>query len=382
MAISPLLPATVRLLGASTTLASPHHLVKELLDNAIDAQATTVEIAFSADTLDSISVRDNGHGIAVDDFEALGRRVHTSKLRSFDELQTKGGKTLGFRGEALASANAVSSITITTRTSSDPVASRMQLRSPVGGVERRRPVSAPLGTTVQTTQLFKNMPARKQYFRKDRNKCVSSIRGLLQSYALARPYLRLSFRVTDDAAQSWSYFPNGSPSVREAALQSFGGSLANNCVHLIIGENDQCAALHSQQPTGFVLDAFLPRPDCDNKAFVGKGSFISVDQRPVSPSRGLPKKVVDTLKYHFSEHMARRASAKSHTSPFIRLDIRCPSHAYDPNVSPLKDEVLFADDGEVIQRFDALCKKLYGGEASSCGDSLEKPRVKGPSLLP
>ncbi|XP_044714985.1 histidine kinase-, DNA gyrase b-, and HSP90-like ATPase domain-containing protein [Hirsutella rhossiliensis] len=341
MAISALPQATVRLLGASTNIASPYHLVKELLDNAIDARATTVEISISADTLEKISVRDNGHGIAVQDFESLGRRAHTSKLRSFGELQTKGGKTLGFRGEALASANAVSSIAITTKVSGDPVASRLQLRFAVGGVEQRRPVSAPVGTTVQATQLFKNMPARKQLFIKERNKSVSSIKSLLKSYALARPHLKLSFRVTDDGSQSWSYSPNGSPTVREATLQIFGGGLATNCVHMTVGENNRGISIHDQQPKGFVLDAFLPRPDCDVKAITGKGSFISVDQRPVSPTRGLPKRIVSALKSQFSEHMARIGSTN-----------------YDPNVSPLKDEVLFADEKGLIECFEKLCREL------------------------
>lgn len=383
MIISALPQATVRLLGASTSLASPYDLVKELLDNAIDAQATTVEIGISADTLDQVLVRDNGHGIAVQDFESLGRRAHTSKLRSFDELQTKGGKTLGFRGEALASANAVSSVVITTRVSGDPVASRLQLRFAVGGVEQRRPVSAPVGTTVQASQLFKNMPARRQYLIKERHKSVTRIKGLLKSYALARPHLKLSFKVTDDGTQSWSYSPNASWTVREATLQIFGGGLTTNCVQVTARENDRGVSLHDQQPTGFVLEAFLPKPDCDVKAVAGKGSFISVDQRPVSPTRGLPKRIISILKSHFSEHMAKRGPAKSHASPFVQLDIRCPPRSYDPNVSPLKDEVLFADEKSLIECFEGLCRELYAGldkgMSRLVGGLSEKPCQRGMS---
>lgn len=385
MAISALPHATARLLGASVNIASPYDLVKELLDNAIDAQATAVEVAISADTLEKVSVRDNGHGIALQDFESLGRKAHTSKLRSFGELQTKGGKTLGFRGEALASANTISSVVITTKVSGDPVASRLQLRFAVGGVEQRRPVSAPTGTTVQATQLFKDMPARKQYLFKERHKSVSRIKGLLKSYALARPHLKLSFRVTDDGTQSWSYSPNGSPTVREATLQIFGGSLAANCVQMTIGDDSRGTALHGHLPEGLALHAFLPRPDCDIKAIVGKGCFISVDQRPVSSTRGLPKRIVNTLKSHFSEHVARKGSAQSHASPFLQLDIRCPERSYDPNVSPLKDEVLFADEKGLVERFEKLCREVYAGSKDGDYDiaaGLSAERCEEGMLLP
>lgn len=231
MPICALLPSTVRLLGASVAITTPADLVKELLDNAIDAGATSVEISVSADTVERVSGRDNGHGIAVEDLESLGRRAHTSKLRSFDELQTRGGRTLGFRGEALASAIAIAAISITIREPGDPVGSRGELRFAAGDVLSKKPASAPVGTTVQATQLFKNVPARRQHLVKEKHTTVTRIKELLRSYALARPHLRLSFKVAD-STQPWSYPPTDSPSatVWEAALQIFGRGLATNCI--------------------------------------------------------------------------------------------------------------------------------------------------------
>src|SRR4051812_39238226 len=116
MAITALPDSTIHLLGSSQVLTTPTSLVKELVDNALDAKATSVDILISPNTIDKIEVRDNGHGIPQADLDSLGRRGHTSKLRSFDELKSIGGVSLGFRGEALASAVQLGSVSVTTRT--------------------------------------------------------------------------------------------------------------------------------------------------------------------------------------------------------------------------------------------------------------------------
>ena len=359
MAICALPQSTARLLGSSVNITTPCDLVKELLDNAIDAEATSIEISISADTVEKISVRDNGHGIAVEDFDSLGRRAHTSKLRSFDELQTEGVRTLGFRGEALASVNSLASITVTTKVSGDPVATWLLLRPGVGGVQDKRPVSAPVGTTVQALQLFKNIPARRQNLLKEKFKTISKIKELLKAYVFARPFLRMSFKVTNDSALSWSYAPNQSPIVREAVLQILGRGLAASCVQtLSTGRQHEEMQTGSMKGSALTLDAFIPKRDCDPDAIKCKGVFISVNRRPMSPTSGLSKTLAGILK----SHLAEIEPTKPRIGLFMQLNISCPFHGYDANVSPLKDEVLFIEEKEVILCFDNLCRKLYGGE--------------------
>jgi DNA mismatch repair protein MutL len=145
---------------------SPVSFVKELVDNAIDAQATSVEIFLSPNTTDCIEVRDNGHGIRPEDFKALGHRGHTSKLRKFQDLQTVRPVTLGFRGDALASAAVMSTLVITTRAVGEPTASRLHM-SEQGGVQMVERVAGPVGTAVKATQLFANLPVRKQWALKE-----------------------------------------------------------------------------------------------------------------------------------------------------------------------------------------------------------------------
>src|SRR5687768_14495977 len=139
MAIQPLPQTTRRLLGASASIATPLSLTKELVENAIDAGASRVEVQISLDTIGKIQVRDNGSGIRLDDLDCLGRRSHTSKLTSFEQLQAGNISTLGFRGDALAHANNLATISITTRTMEDPVGTKADLKFGEGGLQDKQP---------------------------------------------------------------------------------------------------------------------------------------------------------------------------------------------------------------------------------------------------
>ncbi|KAM0459140.1 hypothetical protein ACHAO4_002532 [Trichoderma viride] len=362
MPISALPQSTVRTLGSSVTITTPCDVVKELIDNAIDAGASYIEVAVSSNYLDTIRVRDDGHGIDVDDFDALGRRAHTSKLRAFDELGSRARETLGFRGEALAAMNTFAAVSITTRTPDDVVATRLQLKRAVGGAENRSPASAPVGTTVQVTKLFDTLPARKQYSLKNSAKYIKSTRDLLKAYVLARPDLRLSFKVLGEATGSWSYAPACATDINEAALQIFGKPLASNCTH--VSRNSACDQAELPQASqqvaeDFILEAFMPKPGFDVHAVKGKGLYLSVDSRPLSATCGIAKIITAIFKNHLNRATGGTKSDISIPNPFLRLNIRCPAYSYDANVAPLKDEVLFGDEKKIIACFTGLCQRIY-----------------------
>ena len=116
MPIEALSSSTVKSLGSTQCLTDPNSVMKELVDNAIDAHATAIFVEITSNTLDKIQVKDNGQGIAPEDRDMICKRHCTSKIRDLDDLCRIGGRSLGFRGEALASAvNLSNDVTITTK---------------------------------------------------------------------------------------------------------------------------------------------------------------------------------------------------------------------------------------------------------------------------
>ena len=124
------LPATaVRQIGSGPVLVDPSSVVKELIDNALDARAKSIFVDITANTLDSNQVKDNVHGIPAEDRALVCRRYCTSKIRDFHDLREVGGKWLGFRGEALASLAELSdTLSVTTRVEGEPVALKLKYR--------------------------------------------------------------------------------------------------------------------------------------------------------------------------------------------------------------------------------------------------------------
>jgi DNA mismatch repair protein MutL len=136
MPIAALPTNTVRAIGSSQVLADSASLVKELVENALDGRATAIFVEISTNALDIVQVKDNGHGIAPGDRGMLCRRYCTSKIRDLEDLTKVGGQSLGFRGEALASAAEMSgSLMISTRVEGEPTATRIKVRQQ-GGIER------------------------------------------------------------------------------------------------------------------------------------------------------------------------------------------------------------------------------------------------------
>ncbi|KAF4122505.1 DNA mismatch repair protein, C-terminal domain [Geosmithia morbida] len=375
MPISALSSETVRLLGSSVAISTPTSLVKELIENAVDADATAVEVLMAANTVDRIQVRDNGHGIATQDLDSVARRSHTSKLRSIDEL-TRAGRgrgTLGFRGDALASINCVAGhpLTIITRTNGEPVATRIRVRPSVGGTESRRPISAPRGTTVVVEDLFGRIPVRRGHSVKGSRKTLAAVRDLMVAYALARPHIRFSLKVVGEHAPSWAYAPVSWGSMRDVVLKTFGNALASQTAS---AESTLLPPWAAERGTGetITMECLCPLADCDADVVRGKGCYISVDGRPITASRGTGKKIASVFRTRLSR---ARGQSRPISNPLMCLSIMCPAGTYDPNITPLKDEVLFSDEKSVLDCFEELCSRVYAhrNDAEESHGQEQKP---------
>ncbi|KAH7417192.1 hypothetical protein BKA64DRAFT_657234 [Cadophora sp. MPI-SDFR-AT-0126] len=375
MAITALPEATIHLLGSAQALTTPTSLVKELIDNALDAKATSIDILISPNTIDKIEVRDNGHGIPQEDLDALGRRGHTSKLRSFEELKSIGGISLGFRGEALASALQLGLVCITTRTEGEAVATSVQLKAP-GGIASQNRTSHPVGTKVSVTKFLHNLPVRRQTAQKDSAKTLKRVKELLQSYAFARPRVRFCLKVASGGKGSWSFAPRPNDGMKEAASQIIGRDAAAQCIEkslvfpqkpsrVVPIESDASDSAQINVPVAFAsgeftVEVFMPMPKATN---IGHGQYISVDSRPVSHDKGTMRKLVSIFKYYAKGAVLE--GEEKLKDPFLRLNIKCPVSSYDPNVEPAKDDVIFQDESLVLSSIEQLFSDVYGLPSAS-----------------
>ena len=351
MGIQALPPTTVRAIGATQVLNDPATVIKELIDNALDADATSIAIEITSNTIDSIQVRDNGHGIPTNDRPLVARPHCTSKISSEDDLTSVGGSSLGFRGEALASVAGLSgSLTINTRVEGEQVATALKINQH-GEVEGQELASLPVGTSVKISDFIKAYPVRRQVALKHADRTLRNIKHLLQSYAFTRPHIRLSFRVLKAKTDTfnWTYAPRAGGNADDAAFKIVGAACASQCTWSAIDHK------------GFALQAFLPRSDADVGKVSNRGSFLSIDLRPVSSSRGTPKQIIKIFRETLKKANASFDGAKE---PFIYMEIKCSPASYDANVEPAKDDVLFEDPEVVVQ----AVRQLFEGIYPSVGD--------------
>ncbi|KAI4915699.1 hypothetical protein J4E90_004144 [Alternaria incomplexa] len=339
-------PTTTRQIGSGQVLVDPSSVVKELIDNALDARAKSIFVDITANTVDSIQVKDDGHGIPAEDRPLVCRRYCTSKIRDFHDLREVGGKWLGFRGEALSSmADMSGSLSVTTRVEGEPVAFKLKYDRN-GELASTEHDSHPVGTTVKVTKFFDFIPVRKETAIKNSAKTLAKIRRLMQAYALARPTIRFRLRVlkAKNSNGDFVYAPKADANIEDAVLKVIGKDCALQC---------DWTALEAD---GFEIHAFLPKPGASGPKIAHRGAFVSIDARPVSNSRGTIKRIITTYKERLRKSAPALAGVKD---PFFYMNIICPPDSYDPNIEPAKDDVMFDNSEVVVAVVDKLLKAYY-----------------------
>ncbi|KXS98886.1 hypothetical protein AC578_10838 [Pseudocercospora eumusae] len=367
MAISALPQATVRTLGASQVLTDPAALVKELVDNALDANATSISIEISNNTVDVIQVRDNGHGVASEDRPLVARRYCTSKISHDDDLKDIGGSSLGFRGEALASAAELSgTFTISTRVEGEPVAAALKINQQ-GEVTGQEKASLPVGTTVRITNFVRSNPVRRQVVLKNAENCLKKIKRTLQAYAFARSHVRLSLRVlkAKDNKAGWIYAPKPNGNAGDVAFKVVGAACTQQCAWSVLDDS------------GFTYQTFLPRGDADASKIANHGAFISVDHRPVNAARGTFKQICKVYRENLKNSNPALADVKD---PFLYLELSCPPGSYDANLEPSKDDLLFEDSTIIVDAARKLFSTVYAKDATQSEDAEQV--IAEPNAMP
>jgi DNA mismatch repair protein MutL len=196
--IRPLPPELINQIAAGEVIERPSSVVKELVENSIDAGATRIEVDIELGGARLIRVRDDGDGISADDLPLAVASHATSKISSFDDLEHVA--SMGFRGEALASMSSVARFAITSRLKGLDSAFRIEVDS--GRMQAARPAQHPQGTSVEVRDLFYNVPARRKFLRAERTE-FAHIDDLLKSLALARSGVEFRLSHNGKSVRVW-----------------------------------------------------------------------------------------------------------------------------------------------------------------------------------
>src|SRR5271170_287084 len=204
-------------IAAGEVVERPASVVKELLENSLDAAATRIRIEVEAGGRKLIRISDNGHGMVKDDALLAFERHATSKLRTADELLSI--STLGFRGEALPSIASVSRLLLETRVAEEPSGTLVEIAG--GNILRVEDAGLPVGTTITLRDLFFNTPARRKFLKSEQTE-LSHIAALVTHYALVHPTKHFELHSATQALLI-------APAVANAAdrLQIFGKDTSN-----------------------------------------------------------------------------------------------------------------------------------------------------------
>jgi DNA mismatch repair protein MutL len=307
MPIRILPPEVASQIAAGEVVERPASVVKELLENALDAGAKSVTVNISSAGRTLVQVADDGAGIPADEL-ALGVERHaTSKLTSTDDLFRI--VTLGFRGEALSSIGSVSRLTLTSRTADSSAGARLRVEGGmVGKVEK---IGAPVGTVVSVEDLFYNVPARLKFLKQDATE-RRVIDALLTRYALAYPDVR--FKLAEGSTLSLQTAGDGDRRAILAAL--YGVDVARQMLDVLAEED-------GFKLTGFISPTALTRSNRKEITFFVNGRWV----------QDTPLTTALLQAYHTLLMVGRY--------PLAALFIEVPPEEVDVNVHPAKAEVRF-----------------------------------------
>lgn len=308
-------PAIAQTIAAGEVVERPASVLKELMENAIDAGSREIVVELKRGGLESIRVRDDGEGIEPEDLPLALERHATSKLRGVDDLFSI--QTLGFRGEALPSIASVSRLTIRTRIASS--LSGMKVASEGGTLGEMTEIGCPPGTDVEVRDLFFNVPVKKKFLKSVQTELRHCVTHFVR---LSLAYPAIAFRLVHDGKELYALPRTEDPLIRIEAL--LGRELYDHLKPILFEEGDV-------KVSGF---GSLPTYTRGN----GEGIFLYVNRRFVK-DRLIYRAVVD----------AYRNQVPTGRFPVVLLFIDLPPSKVDVNVHPTKAEVKFRDQEAVFQ---------------------------------
>jgi DNA mismatch repair protein MutL len=311
--IHQLSPSVVNKIAAGEVIERPASVVKELVENAVDAGATRIDVSLEKGGSDVIRVADDGCGITVKELPLAVASHATSKISSADDLFSI--STLGFRGEALASIAEVSRLLVRSRTAADISGGELEV---VGGVASGvTPIGCPVGTSIEVRNLFFNTPVRHKFLRSAQTEMGHSIEAVTR---LALAHTRIHFTLTHNGRNVHDLPPV--TNVRDRIAAFFGEELANDLIEIE-------STVEGVRLSGFVANPMHSRA-------TGRMQYLFLNGRAIRDR---------SLQHALGE--AYRGLMLTGRQPicFLRLEMR--PEMVDVNVHPTKQEVRFQDAGRL-----------------------------------
>ncbi len=301
-------------IAAGEVVERPASVVKELIENAIDAGATKIEVEIKEGGQKSIEITDNGEGMSPNDALLAFMPHATSKISTDEDLESI--STLGFRGEALPTISAVSHITLSTHCDSEPTGCRISIDG--GKIRGPEPDAFPRGTRIIVKNLFYNTPARRKFL-KSPGVEMSQISDIVCHYMMGYP--EIAFKFTKSNVKITS--SNGSGNLLDAVLAVYGPEVAKNLIPL--------KEPPSLANSGMSLKGFISPP---NQARPSSRYTTTLVNRRVVKTKLLNQAIVRACSAFFPKGKF----------PVLVLDLRVPPELIDVNVHPQKTEIRFKDE--------------------------------------
>lgn len=306
---------TIDKIAAGEVVEKPASVVKELVENAIDAKAKSITVEIKGGGIDFIRVTDDGCGIQANEVPTAFCRHATSKIVSAEDLNFI--ETLGFRGEALASISAVSCVEMITAVKDSLTGTRIYIEGSV--TKEIEEVGAPQGTTIKISNLFYNTPARKKFL-KSASTEASYIVEMMQHMALSRPDLSFKMLVNNQI----KFHTSGNNDLKEVIYKIYGRETANCLVPIQINEN------------GIQIEGYLGKPEINRGNRNCENYYVNrryVKSKPIS--------------YGIEE--GYKAYMMMHRFPFCVLHIMVDTETVDVNVHPTKMQVRLSNNESMTE---------------------------------
>ena len=342
---------TIDKIAAGEVIERPESVVKELLDNAIDSGADKISVEIRGGGTELIRVTDNGCGIEGGEIRTAFLRHATSKLQSAEDLRHI--RTMGFRGEALASISAVSRTELISRTRESISGFRYEM---AGGEEKEfSEIGAPEGTTVVVRDLFYNVPARKEFLRSAASE-GAAVTDMTEKAALCHP--EIAFTYIMDRRTVFATPGSGKP--LEVIYKIYGRDISMNLLELDFAVPETGIRLH-----GLIGKPVISRARRDMEIYFVNGRYIR--------SRVIERAIEEGYGGHMMQHRF----------PFVLLYIDMDPELTDVNVHPKKMEVRFSDEASVFEAVSSGIRKRLREEELiiEAGAEREEKRKKEGSAL-